>query len=86
MLEGLNHNLIPSVPNKRVTQDLGETKNLELKLHQSMRELIGLSKNNLGRQTEKLHALSPLAFLSKGFALVKKDKHLISSVEDIEIS
>ncbi len=59
---------------------------LEFRLHQALEDVLGQRKNQLRILLGRLDALSPLAVLSRGYALVKHQKtgKVVQSVEQIK--
>lgn len=54
------------------------------KLENNYYEKLGAQRMLLQKEVEKLEALSPLKVLSRGYSIVKKDKKLIISSQDIQ--
>jgi len=56
------------------------------KLHQSIALVLQLKKSAFDLERKTLASLNPLHVMDRGFALVTKDDHVITSVRDVNVN
>ena len=72
----------PSQHYQQLAQRLDQ---LELRLRQSFTNCLQANQQQLATLSAKLQALSPLATLARGYAIVSSDQHVISNVDQINV-
>lgn len=81
----MHKHLIMQHPKKRLQEQAQRLDYFELKLQSLMKRAIATSKANLANNASKLDALSPLATLARGYAIItNQQQHIISSVETLK--
>jgi exodeoxyribonuclease VII large subunit len=80
-------NLVKRIPHpaKRLQTYVQCSDDLEQRLHLAMRNWLKHQKNNLSNLGRALEALSPLATLNRGYAIVTKDAKVLYDINEIEI-
>lgn len=84
-LKQLDHRLYRNLPTHQINQ---VTNQLQLKMQQiisAITVLLNQRKIHLGNAAAKLDALSPLATLTRGYAIAAKEGHLLRNTRELKI-
>ncbi|MGL5006034.1 MAG: exodeoxyribonuclease VII large subunit [Plesiomonas sp.] len=85
VLEHLQHRLQQQTPLYRVARYQQQTDYLLQRLQQKMQQTLQVQQQKLGTFSARLHAISPLATLSRGYAVVQNDqKQMITSPSQVK--
>ena len=81
----LAHRLLLQAPRKNITQQQTAIKSLEQRLAKSVFQSLKAHQQQLGFSAQQLNAVSPLATLSRGYAIVKDDNHkIVRGIADVK--
>lgn len=80
----LERRLIRVEPTVRLSQSRNRLSTTSLALERAIDSIIKTATHQLNNSALKLNALSPLANLSRGFSITRKDKQLISSASQLQ--
>ncbi len=69
-------------PEQRLREQTQTLDQLEVRLHRSIKANFNVSQQTLAHLAKNLQTLSPLATLSRGYAIVYNDKKVVTSVKD----
>ncbi|BCR36225.1 exodeoxyribonuclease VII large subunit [Mariniplasma anaerobium] len=59
---------------------------LEYLLYQHMNSILISKQNSFASLTKALNALSPLRLMDKGYAMIKRDKQILTTIKDIKLN
>lgn len=60
-------------------------KNLDMRLAQALRQLLKAHQTRLAHLADRAQLASPLAILSRGYAILDRDHHVVRSVHDVMV-
>jgi exodeoxyribonuclease VII large subunit len=84
-LEYLLNRLRRLSPEETLIKQQDEINTLASRLFTTYRQSLTTFENRYIRNLEKLELVNPLAIMKKGFSIVKKEDHLITSVNDVKL-
>jgi len=84
-LEYLLNRLRRLSPEETLIKKQEEINTLASRLFTTYRQSLTTFENRYIRNLEKLELVNPLAIMKKGFSIVKKEEHLITSVNDVKL-
>ncbi|MFO7968535.1 MAG: exodeoxyribonuclease VII large subunit [Candidatus Izemoplasmatales bacterium] len=75
--------LIKNNPKELITLKKEKTINLQKQLTTEFKHLLTIKKNKFLNLAEKIELVNPLAIMTKGYALVKQDKTIIKTINEV---
>lgn len=84
-LETLKNTRVFQQPQRLLEPMQLKLSNLETSLDRAANSGLEIIKGKLGHAVAKLEALSPLSVLKRGYAVVSKEEHAVTSVSDVAI-
>ena len=82
-LHELHHRLAGLHPRARILGHRTAFTELERRLDRAMRELLATSRSELGRLGAQMAAMSPLAVLDRGYAMVRADDRIVRDAAQV---
>ncbi|HEY5922553.1 MAG TPA: exodeoxyribonuclease VII large subunit, partial [Kofleriaceae bacterium] len=82
-LHQLHHRLAGLHPRTRILGHRSAFSELERRLDRTMREILGHRRSDLARLGAQIAALSPLAVLDRGYAMVRAGDAIVRDVEQV---